>query len=411
MMCMLFTAQNETVCLDDLTRLSKDELRRDEKKYTALKDALYKQGPTEIAKRLLKNRGDLTILNERNSEGITPIQKLAREGEVGLLQPIFARLGLQNIQTNHRANFGREALVSCSSASDEPLLSEIPLDQIDFSPLTLVQNFCGTLLRLKSGKIATLKNTDAQKAHAFFMKKKEGENLLTAYLSPGHGFLQLDCPKCGEEYTGKAIGFYPGIGVSGSSLTSKKLRFPFSTGVIELESVDESADANELKLMIPLTDAQAKAAHKEIVKTAKACDRVFGAHQCSYGILWNNCVDFVQNIFVKTGIKGHFCDYFSDRQLFQNMDGMGATQYGFIKSRGILPYLQPQLGFLTPQISEPLPLLNGSTLAVYPVAQFSDRPPSSQYGIISALAAYTLGNLCYKAGKALWHRLCASQTQ
>ncbi|MFN7039127.1 MAG: hypothetical protein ACK4OM_06160 [Alphaproteobacteria bacterium] len=71
---------------------------------------------------------------------------------------------------------------------------------------------------MKDGKLLTVENADAKEVRNFVLDEKYKENSwrykannkLTAYMSPGHFFLRLECDDCdkGQSYS-ETKGFYP----------------------------------------------------------------------------------------------------------------------------------------------------------------------------------------------------------
>lgn len=321
----------------------------------------------ETVKLMLEVMPELAnTLNEPDSFGITHLQRAARSGKE-MMSLLLAHCNEKELKVNPKISFLAEDLNDCIVDGVDP--QNIPIDQVAF-PLTVAQNFCNVMVRLKDGNILKISNADGKQVRKILLEKKFGAheekyNVLTMFLNPNHGFLRLECDNCNE---GKSYnenrGFYPlhgtcivgsmagkTISVAGEvlygtysyippTIISAGLEvafFPFSKrhGVIgnEDESELHSDVANELKIEFYVDDRQAKAALKTIQEAATSCSGDYYA-SCIFSPVGDNCIDFMQRVFKNAGGHGDFASYLNDRHLRHER----THSYAFIRSRGLESY-------------------------------------------------------------------------
>lgn len=173
-----------------------------------------KNGDLEGAK-LLLNAG--ASVNAVNDLGISIVQQVMRSGNMKLLNLFRQYSDPNEWQSNEKANIHKSTLASCKTDFNEVDFNAIDIEQISFEPLAIAQKFCTTMVRLKNGNLYALDGVDAKELRMYLLEKKFGPeyaeqhanvNVLTAHVSPGHGFLRLDSEAPGAVYH-KPQGFYP----------------------------------------------------------------------------------------------------------------------------------------------------------------------------------------------------------
>lgn len=174
-------------------------------------------GQISVVKKMLELNPELASqLNKPDSHGITDLQRAARNGQemMSLLLPHFIE---NEIMVSPDTFSPTGEVEDCQTSGDFEKLANIPLEKFSF-PLTIAQNTCNTIIALNDGHILKLRNVDAIEVRDHLMQKKygsewksdQGANILTFYVSPGHGFMRLVCINCddGKPYNMNR-GFYP----------------------------------------------------------------------------------------------------------------------------------------------------------------------------------------------------------
>jgi ankyrin repeat protein len=374
-------------------------------------------------------------INTPDDFGVTPFQRAARAGNIQLVR-MLAAVVQGNILTNDKAHFIAEDLRACTTTSEIEALKLIPLRKFAF-PLTIAQNNCQVMIRMKDGRVLKLSNTDAVEARTYLMKAKygtewdddSGHNVLTTYLSPGHGFLRLKCRNCNSnsKQFNQSIGFYPSGTFTKEALQTflpkfikrlghtaevslsaiKTLPLPQSStdsivqlileakknfqqnlepslelvleqyGSIqeELWYENDSTTRNSLKVQFFLTDSQSQEAFKRIMQVSSSC-RGTTKEACIYRFSSANCVDFVHSVFSASGANGQIMDYVTDAQAGfghllspEQLYQFKAMDYAYIQSRGLTGYALATAGLLPDQFANAEELAGEddlNTLAVPP---------------------------------------------
>lgn len=175
-------------------------------------------GQVSVVKEMLDSDPELAKrLNTPDKFGITDLQRAARNGNVEMMGLLLSRYGDEAVKVDPKAFFTMEDLEACLTPSEIGVVESLPIDNVAF-PLTVIQNYCSVMIRLKNGEILQVRNADAVEVRDTIMQKKygpewkseEGANVLTFYLTPGHGFMRLECRNCdGEKPYNANSGFYP----------------------------------------------------------------------------------------------------------------------------------------------------------------------------------------------------------
>lgn len=369
---------------------------------------------------------------------VTPLQRASRSGNVELMGLLVQLVG-EKIKLNHQAFFTAEVLEDCLVRHAEDFLETILVENVAF-PLTIAQNYCNVMVRLKDGKILKIPNADAEQVRIFLLEKKFGPgvhkeelNRLTMYMNPGHGFLRLECRNCDHDKPySTSRGFYPTdkrlsekkpidestteevlsfmpkvgqllptpdevlmIGLITLQLFSKNLnailpssalltKFVYYIGSQFLSKINHemttifnlklrefvglysglassivghnyvslwvddfvgvtvnednyeinSDTTNALKITFYVTDEQAKATLERLKQINSSCHEDPKA-SCRYQAMEQNCIDFMQDVFVTAGGGGNFLNYFTDHQLSLGSVTYLAHIYGFLRSRNV----------------------------------------------------------------------------
>jgi exonuclease VII small subunit len=389
-------------------------------------------GHTDIASLLIEKGASIRPFNTPDSHGITDIQRFARNGNLPLLRTLLNK-STEEINPNIKNNLGPKMLEACRAQHNIEDLESLDINTIDFSPLTVTQNFCQTLVKLKDGSLLELSGVAADEALEFILKNKYPDdykdrlesyksNVLTTYLSPGHGFVRL-ASRSQQYYNNR--GFYPRGdgnrlfpeelpnkiaenlrgGIINSLINASGYKDIARGAVTFLSSqkgsvTDEnwyerhSEENNHLKLRFFLNDEQAKQALQAINKVSQSCSQN-PEEACVYHLTSRNCVDFVQEVYKATGSKGYFADYFTDEQLTRGVNSFSPAElyeykamcYGYLQSRGVLDLAGPTRKELSelkkfsdnlfPPVDEKLPEINLSNayeLGDHPLTSSATRP-------------------------------------
>lgn len=182
--------------------------------HTPLQRAIVAGLTDNVAAMLEDNPEAVKSLNIPEN-GVTPLMWAARSGNVELVSLLLKKITDQNIITSREGFFTEQDLEACQAEALKNLDS-LPIQSIAF-PLIIAQNNCNVMIGLNNGKIIKLPNADAKQIKDFILEKKygtnrgnEAANVLTLYLSPGHGFLRLECGSCDDDKPYKMTkGLYP----------------------------------------------------------------------------------------------------------------------------------------------------------------------------------------------------------
>ena len=271
-----------------------------------------------------------------DNSGITLIHRLARQADFPTLHLLLGAQPSNDVVTNPKAFFSETTLQSCISDTQISKLDQIPIEQFA-EPITVVQNFCNTMIKMRDKSILILQNTDARSVYEDLCARSHqtpGRNTLTIYASPGHAFLRLKCTSCdsgisfdesfGKYPTGRP--FYPNslvnrmIEILPSERIKQRLRtvlvmFSEQEGSVNQETEYERRSFNENHLMLTLHLTDTKAAdvfrfQRKVHDSCVASDEQ-SKKRCSYHLLRNrNCVSFADAGFREaTGGQGHIGDY------------------------------------------------------------------------------------------------------
>lgn len=276
--------------------------------------------------------------NSPNEHQVTPIHRAAREADFDTLAYCLPKHS-QDVLLRPESYFTNQTLADCSSVPT-PLseLSQIPLNQFTY-PFVVVQNQCNTLVSLKNGSLLTLKNVGALDIHNLLSKRYQEsigvdfvptENTLQIYLNPGHGFFGLSCKSCDSSTLpfDKTIGFYPSNVPPSGTLCDE---------ATECGGKSFSDENNYLKLVIPITDEQAKTVFQKITEIETS--------NPTYHLYLRNCLDVTQEIFQEIS-PGHFLSFFTSEQLHMLPVGsQPAIQYAIVEHQYYIPIRAIVTGF------------------------------------------------------------------
>lgn len=156
-------------------------------------------------------------VNQPDSLGVTDLQRAVRSENVEIVALLSSGLKREKIKANDNAFITEEDVESCLAVHSKDFLAAIPIGDV-FFPLTIAQNYCSVMVRLKDDKILKIPNADASIVRKVILEKKygpgiidhEGLNILTLYMNMPHGYLRLECENCdeGKPYN-KNIGYFP----------------------------------------------------------------------------------------------------------------------------------------------------------------------------------------------------------
>jgi Ankyrin repeats (3 copies) len=337
---------------------------KDKKEYTPFQRAII-VGNEDSVKAMLEYRPELAKqLNRPDFYGVTDIQRAARSGNIETVSLLLKYKIEEEIKVDKEASFTAGDLQACQMEATS--LDHIPVDQIEF-PLVIAQNFCSVMLRLTNGEIWKIPNANAQEVRQYIMEKRFGDqavdhmekNMLTLYLSPGHGFLRLECRNCDQGKShNQNYGFYP----TGSFLQERKANpkdkgawhdvifnlvdvyenlFKDQKGSVQREDwyENDSDSRNSLKITFYVDDKQAKAALNTIQEVSDSCKKE-PEKSCVYNAVKRNCVSFVQEVYRSVGGRGDFAELFTGEQMNyghfltpSRLYEFKAVSYAYVKSR------------------------------------------------------------------------------
>lgn len=345
---------------------------KDRKHYTPIERAIITKR-VDTVKAMLEIRPEIAKrFNRPDFFNVTDIHRAGRSGSIDMMSLLLAHVVEEEIKVGTEASFTAGDLEACRAKA--PTLYFIPIEQVAF-PLTIAQNYCQVMVALENGKILRIPNADAQQVRNYILQQKYGNeavgltesNVITFYLSPGHGFLRLECQKCDDEKPHNMNhGFYP----TGNFFATRKYAPKKDANIVYnvmgmLEEAmgdqkgtvnnenwyeDDSDSRNSLKIMFYVDDNQAKAALDRIKEVAASCKSKNPEIACLYNFIQRNCVDFIQEIFVSAGGKGNFAGYFTDEQLNYGylesptrLYEFKAMNYAYLNTRGFPHYLRSGL--------------------------------------------------------------------
>lgn len=209
-------------------------------------------GQVSVVKAMLDSEPELAKrLNEPDKFGVTDLQRAARNGNVEMMSLLISRYGDEAFKVDPKAFFTMSDLEACLNESEIEIVESLPIDTIAF-PLTVIQNYCSVMIRLENGEILQVKNADAIEVRDMIMLKKygpkwkseEGTNVLTFYLTPGHGFMRLECRNCDDNKPYNAnSGYYP----QGQKLAEGRLHAFQRRWQAEKEAKKEAARASGIQ--------------------------------------------------------------------------------------------------------------------------------------------------------------------
>ena len=192
---------------------------KDFKQLTPFQRAIIGGRVSAVQQMLAKNPHLAAEINKPDQHGVTHLQRAARSGNMEMMSLLIAHMVEEDIQVNPEASFPLSEAEACEMPSEIQQLKSVPIDQVAF-PLTIAQNSCNVMIRMADSKILRVRNADAKEVRDLLMERKygsewksdQGTNVLTMYLSPGHGFMRLECQNCddGKPYNMNR-GFWPGM--------------------------------------------------------------------------------------------------------------------------------------------------------------------------------------------------------
>lgn len=236
--------------------------------------------------------------------------------------------------------------------------------QIDFSPLTVVQNGFDTMVKAKNGSIVTLHKQEATVVFDDLNgHKPQHHNLLKLHLNKDHGNLRLECHQCDN-----------GLGYN-------KLLGLMPSGIFEESSVNDQ----DTQLIIYLNDDQAISV-VAFLKAAQEDCKNGQENACLYDSEKHNCVDFLQDAYRAAGIQGDFADFITEEQLgFSAGEILSADLYGH-KAKG---YIYARKHGMTNTIHV--------AVKAYEAVQVATEMLGNAYASISGAAGFISGALGFGA--------------
>ncbi|MDP1835469.1 MAG: ankyrin repeat domain-containing protein [Chlamydiales bacterium] len=230
----------------------------DNKGLTPFQRAIIAGSEIQVKAMLEMRPGEAANLNRPDSFGVTNLQRAARSGNVDLMSYLVALSIDQEILTNQEAYFSPLELEACTTTSEMEILKAVPIEAFAF-PLTIAQSSCNVMVRLEDGRVLHLRNVNAVEVRDHLMTAKygsewvsdQGANVLVAYLSPGHGFLRLECRNCDEgQPFNNNRGFYPrGMKLTGAiQNTAKRIQEPDTQAVVDDDSKTTTSDFANLAI-------------------------------------------------------------------------------------------------------------------------------------------------------------------
>ncbi|RZI45227.1 hypothetical protein EDM53_05655 [Rickettsiales endosymbiont of Peranema trichophorum] len=320
------------------------------------------------------NRFDYVQLN--TSRIVGGIYKLAREGEVNVLQRLALGMELGKVPTSAKYKIFQSTLDSCfgKKVNLDDIKHEFQADK----PVVVVQNFCDTIVQLESGKRVKIPSYESTDVLEYLIQHKylagdyqyEGHyNKMIVYLNPGHAFFGFSSSDF------RAVrGFYPGpnganlddnsteatvdgvllamscaiIALTGANfvgllLASTIMSLPYvltdaiiphidhQMGDIRNEVIvgelQKSEINNDLKASILLNDQQFYSAIKYLNTVQEDCYKK-NFDGCTYHLLSRNCATFVSDLCERaTGYAHNALLLFSKEQVSQWRSGSFEAVY------------------------------------------------------------------------------------
>lgn len=348
---------------------------------SALKSRSSRDWARELESLLAENGlivGNCTI----NTKGITYLEKLIQDNDHKRLSPVLSKIDLKDYDPNENHFIYNSDIQSCAAPFGqyaEKLQKIDPwnsggnynFEHISFDPLVTVQNGCSALVTLIDGSVWEIENADASEVRRILLREfygTEAEEPFAAidiYLSPGHGFMSVDCEGCGNE--GKdiniAFGLYPRMDpfdpkhairyentiydAWNQLLSTAKLHY--QPGHIEDEEhrsgyVSKANEMNHVKIRFYVSIEDANKLISLVNEMKTSCNKK--EDRCFYHIVQRNCIDFVSEVLASIGIKTDYRLFVRDEQLGhgyfeqvsqggQLLDTYKASSYSFLKTRPV----------------------------------------------------------------------------
>lgn len=351
--------------------------------YKHLSKAMKSKSSREWARELEALLAENNIIDANctiNNKGITYLEKLIQENDINRVPPMFAKLDLNSYDPNESHFIYSSDIKSCAApyGQYEEKMRRIDtfntggnynVHHIAFDPLVTVQNGCSALVTLIDGSVWEIENADASELRRIFLREFYGVEIeepfaaIDIYLSPGHGFMSVDCEGCGAD--GKnlnfAFGLYPRmdplnpeyairyentISDAWNQLLSKA-SIHYQPGYIQDEQhrtfkVRTADEMNHVKIRFYVSIEDANKLISLINEMKNNCEK--GENKCYYHIVTRNCVEFVQEVLASIGIQTDYRLFVRDEQLGhgyfeqvlqggQLLDAYKASSYSFLKTR------------------------------------------------------------------------------
>ena len=329
---------------------------------------------------LMKRHVDSALYADCLVRSSNTIAKLARDGRIYDLKHITDGIDASLLPTNAARYFFNSTIDSCFKFKDS--VEKINIEDVDFNPLTVAQNYCDTLVRMKTGRILKLRGNSATGVYKYLSEElSKGANVgnasahdknckLDGYFNPGHMFFDIKCSESKENIPYR--GFYPatgnsmrsdytaevtvflGVGVAmvvimllmraimpktkvGSVLSGlplvafyylfDKVIYPnfamidhkFGRVSDELHSIRDADNMLLPKVSFIMTEEQAQKVKTYIQLVIADCTNN-RADKCTYNFLTRNCIHFTDEVFNAAGFSGAMSSYISQEQLAASTD-------------------------------------------------------------------------------------------
>ncbi len=291
---------------------------------------------------------------------------LARVGDTELNSKVYKFIS-ERIHADKENYLYPSVIDSCFVHQDN--ISKLNLNDIDLEHLTIAQNNCDTLVKLKSGKRLLIKGHNAEKVYEYIKEHVETPmedrtKKFIAYFHPSHAFMgvksadksyvagfsprsdfnsdEVDSSFKGAQYIGGSIAavalipslplclatgsspLYAGMfaivtaltGVSYASYTKQIHLFDRKIGNVGDETAQKlnSKIANSPRVEFLISDDEFAKINTYIENTKNAC-KENNFDQCAYQVIEHNCVNFVSDVFNAAGYDGAAGAYLSEEQL------------------------------------------------------------------------------------------------
>jgi hypothetical protein len=173
-----------------------------------------------------------------------------------------------------------------------PTDNNFPLQEVEHSPLTVVDNGLKTIVALKDKSHFASVKTGKEVYKMLHPGSDPDAYYMKFHVKSNHGWLELNCQTCDTASGGyhKQWGLYPQA----------------------LQSEGEKDAANTV-LTFYLASEQAHKVHHFIQDTLQDCSN--GRQKsCMYDAEKHNCVDFLQDAYLSAGFQGDFASYLAPEQ-------------------------------------------------------------------------------------------------